>query len=42
MRQTLAIASYGYVISQGAVVAQGTSEELLNDEEMKKAYFGVH
>lgn len=42
VRQTLAIADYGYVISQGAVVAQGTSEELLNDEEMKKAYFGVH
>jgi len=42
VRQTLAIADYGYVISQGTVVAQGTSAELLNDEEMKKAYFGVH
>lgn len=41
VRQTLAIAHYGYVISQGAVVAHGTSEELLNDEEMKKAYFGL-
>lgn len=41
VRQTLAIAHYGYVISQGTVVAQGTSEELLNDEEMKKAYFGI-
>jgi len=42
VRQTLAIADYGYVISQGAVVAEGTSQDLLNDEEMKKAYFGVH
>jgi len=41
VRQTLAIAHYGYVISQGTVVAQGTSEELLNDEEMKRAYFGI-
>ncbi|MGV6875810.1 ABC transporter ATP-binding protein [Pseudochelatococcus sp. B33] len=41
VRQTLAIAHYGYVISQGVVVAHGTSEELLNDEEMKKAYFGL-
>ncbi len=41
VRQTLAIADYGYVISQGTVVAQGTSAELLNDEEMKKAYFGL-
>ncbi|GAA4134082.1 ABC transporter ATP-binding protein [Aminobacter aganoensis] len=41
VRQTLAIADYGYVISQGKVVARGTSEELLNDEEMKRAYFGI-
>lgn len=41
VRQTLAIADYGYVISQGSVVAHGTSEHLLGDEEMKKAYFGI-
>ena len=41
VRQTLAIADYGYVISQGSVVAHGTSEQLLGDEEMKKAYFGI-
>lgn len=41
VRQTLAIADYGYVISQGTVVAQGTSEELQNDAEMNKAYFGI-
>lgn len=41
VQQTLAIADYGYVISQGTVVAQGTSEELQNDPEMKKAYFGI-
>lgn len=41
VRQTLAIADYGYVISQGAVVAQGTASELLGDEKMKAAYFGI-
>jgi len=41
VRQTLAIADYGYVISQGSVVAHGTTEELLNDTEMNKAYFGI-
>ena len=41
VRQTLAIADYGYVISQGSVVAHGTSEHLLGDEEMKKAYYGI-
>ena len=41
VRQTLAIADYGYVISQGSVVAHGTSDALLNDAEMKKAYFGI-
>lgn len=40
VRQTLAIADYGYVISQGTVVARGTAEELMNDEKMKTAYFG--
>lgn len=40
VRQTLAIADYGYVISQGTVVAQGTADQLMNDEKMKAAYFG--
>ncbi len=40
VRQTLAIADYGYVISQGTVVAQGAADQLMNDEKMKAAYFG--
>lgn len=42
VRQTLAIAHYGYVISQGTVVAHGTPDELLSDTEMNKAYFGIN
>jgi branched-chain amino acid transport system ATP-binding protein len=39
-RQTLAIAHQGYVLAQGRVVAQGTSEALRDDPEVKAAYFG--
>ena len=40
VRQTLAIAHYGYVLAQGRVVAEGTAEELKQSDEVKKAYFG--
>ena len=40
VRQTLAIAHYGYVLSQGRLVAQGTAEQLSNNEEVRAAYFG--
>lgn len=40
VRQTLAIAHSGYVLSQGKVVAQGTSAELAANAEVHQAYFG--
>lgn len=40
VRQTLAIADYGYVLSGGRVVAQGTADALNEDEEVYAAYFG--
>ena len=40
VRQTLAIAHYGYVLSQGRLVAHGTAEQLNNNEEVRAAYFG--
>ena len=40
VRQTLAIAHRGYVLSQGRVVASGTSEELERNAEVHQAYFG--
>src|SRR5699024_692722 len=39
-RQALKVADYGYVLETGHVVAQGTSEELLKDDTIKKAYLG--
>jgi len=40
VRQTLAIAHYGYVLSQGRVVAAGTPDELAANEDVRSAYFG--
>jgi len=40
VHQTLAIAQEGYVLSKGRVVARGTAQELLENDEVRKAYFG--
>jgi branched-chain amino acid transport system ATP-binding protein len=40
VHQTLAIAHYGYVLTQGRVVAAGTPAELAADVEVRAAYFG--
>ncbi|MBV6271311.1 ABC transporter ATP-binding protein [Alcaligenaceae bacterium CGII-47] len=39
-RQTLAISHYGYVLSQGRVVAEGSAEALSNNDGVRSAYFG--
>jgi len=38
-RQTLAISHYGYVLSQGRVVTQGTADALASDDAVRSAYF---
>lgn len=40
VRQTLAIAHRGYVLSQGRIVAQGDAAQLRDNEEVRAAYFG--
>ena len=40
VRQTLAIAHAGYVLSQGRVVASGSAAELAQNAEVHQAYFG--
>jgi branched-chain amino acid transport system ATP-binding protein len=40
VRQTLAIAHYGYVLAQGKVVASGSAAELARNAEVHQAYFG--
>ena len=39
-RQALAIAHYGYVLSQGKVVASGSAQALSENDEVRSAYFG--
>jgi branched-chain amino acid transport system ATP-binding protein len=41
VNQTLAIAHYGYVLSQGRIAVEGKASDLLADTEVQKAYFGV-
>ena len=40
VRQPLAIAHRGYVLSQGRIVAQGDAAQLRDNEEVRAAYFG--
>lgn len=40
VRQTLAIAHHGYVLSQGRLVAQGSAQQLADDQQVRAAYFG--
>lgn len=37
---TLAFCNYAYVIQNGETVIEGTGEDLLNNEDVKKAYLG--
>lgn len=41
VNQTLAIAHYGYVLSQGRVAVAGNAADLQADAEVQKAYFGA-
>lgn len=40
VHQTLGIAHYGYVLSQGKVAAEGSARALAEDAEVNRAYFG--
>jgi len=40
VKQTLAIAHRGYVLSQGRVVAAGDANQLRENPEVREAYFG--
>ena len=40
VHQTLAIAGFGYLLAQGRVVAQGSNQELMHNDEVRQAYFG--
>ncbi|MDB5960837.1 MAG: livF [Massilia sp.] len=41
LHKALAIADYGYVIQTGRIVMEGAGQELLHNEDIKKAYLGL-
>ena len=40
-RPIFPIITYGYVLENGGVVVEGSSEELMENEDVKSAYFGM-
>jgi lipopolysaccharide export system ATP-binding protein len=40
VRETLDICEYAYIANEGEIIAQGTSKEILADEQVKKVYLG--
>lgn len=40
VRETLAIVDRAYLMSEGRILCEGSSEKLINDENAKKFYFG--
>ncbi|MFC1919822.1 ABC transporter ATP-binding protein [Chloroflexota bacterium] len=40
-RLALSLAQYGYVMETGEVALEGTTEELMNKDEVRKAYLGI-
>ncbi len=40
-RPILPIVDYGYVLENGAIVTEGTEEELMDNPDVKEAYFGI-
>jgi len=40
-RAALRIADYGYILETGEIVLQGTGDELVHNDDVRKAYLGV-
>ena len=40
VRETLAICEHAYIVSEGAVIAEGTPEDVLADETVRQVYLG--
>ncbi|MBE7940421.1 LPS export ABC transporter ATP-binding protein [Ramlibacter aquaticus] len=42
VRETLGICDHAYIISDGAVLAQGTPAEIVNNADVRRVYLGEH
>ncbi|CCP01425.1 LPS export porin complex, cytoplasmic ABC-type ATPase subunit [Erwinia amylovora Ea644] len=40
VRETLAVCERAYIVSQGHLIAHGTPEAILADEQVKRVYLG--
>ncbi|SES90841.1 LPS export ABC transporter ATP-binding protein [Thorsellia anophelis] len=40
VRETLDVCEHAYIVSQGHLIAKGTPDEILEDEEVKRVYLG--
>lgn len=40
VRETLAVCEHAYIVNQGNLIAHGTPEEILADEQVKRVYLG--
>ncbi|BFO12196.1 hypothetical protein GGER_47060 [Serratia rubidaea] len=40
VRETLDVCERAYIVSQGQLIAHGTPEEILSDEQVKRVYLG--
>ena len=42
VRETLDICKHAYIIGEGHVIAEGSTEHILSDEKVRKTYLGEH
>lgn len=42
VRETLGICEKAYIVSEGHIIAEGTSEQVLNNAKVRKVYLGEH
>jgi lipopolysaccharide export system ATP-binding protein len=42
VRETLDICEHAYIVGEGNIIAEGTTDHILNDEKVRKTYLGEH
>ena len=42
VRETLDICEHAYIVGEGNIIAEGTTDHILNDDKVRKTYLGEH
>ena len=42
VRETLDICEHAYIVCEGNIIAEGTTDHILNDDKVRKTYLGEH